>query len=402
MNTNRLYRLTCGVRHYSWGDRGTPERPPFIAALLGVPADGQPFAELWMGAHPSLPATVADWPGAPRLDALIREQPELLLGHRPAGDGGASLPFLLKVLSCAQPLSIQAHPDRALAACLHARAPQHYPDANHKPEIAVALTPFEALAAFRPQDEVLADVRRLPALARFFAAVPAGPGWLRQAYGRVFTASAAEVAAALHGVAACLREGHGQTPHDRLFSRCVDLFPRDRGALSVYFLNSFCLQPGEAIYLPPNEPHAYMAGTIAECMAASDNVVRAGLTSKHVDVEVLLGMLTYRQGRLPVQRGSETEAGTRRYRVPASEFQVELRDFTAPAVVASGANVSLLLVLEGELRVATSAWESTAARGTVLLWPAAVPTLRVQPQSGSGRWVRAFPGPGTTPGSDPS
>lgn len=389
MNTNRLYRLTCDVRHYSWGDRGTPDRAPFIAALLGLPSGGRPFAELWIGAHPSLPSTVADWPGSPSLDALIRAQPALFLG--PGAADEAELPFLLKVLSCSQPLSIQAHPDRELAARLHARAPQHYPDANHKPEIAVALTPFEALACFRHQEEVLADVRRLPPLAGLFAEVPAGSHWLRLAYARVLRAPPAVVTAALAATADSLRRSGCRTEHDRLFCRCLDLFHQDRGALSVYFLNYVALLPGQAIYLPPNEPHAYLAGTIVECMASSDNVVRAGLTSKHVDTDVLLGMLTYRQGPPRVRSGARRALGARRYGVARAGFAVELREFRAPAVVTSRARVSLVLVLEGELRVATPTWEMSAPRGTALVWPAAVSAIRVTPQSGTARWVRACP-----------
>lgn len=402
MNVNRLYRLTCGVRYHDWGDRGAPGRLPLIAALGGLPADGRAFAELWMGALPPLAAGVPDWPGSPTLDVLIRQQPQTFLGPALAGAGVDALPFLLKILSCAQPLSIQAHPDRAHALELHAHDPANYPDANHKPEIAVALTPFVALAGFRHAAAVQADLQRVPALTRFFAGLANGPEWLRQAYGRVFTADATAATAALRDTALHLDAARVRTGHEDLFLRCAALFPGDRGALSIPFLNLMNLQPGEAIYLAANEPHAYVEGTIVECMAASDNVVRAGLTHKFVDEQVLLRLLTYRPGLPPLLHGTPTAPGVRRYRVPTPEFELEFRDMHAPAVVPADSCLSLLLILEGDVQLATPEWEWTAPRGSVLLWPASVPAVRATPRSATARWVRALAGSGTAVGSDGS
>ena len=399
MNVNRLYRLTGGVCHHDWGDRGAPGRVPLIAQLLGRHADGRPFAELWMGALPPLAAGVPDWPGAPTLDVLIQQHPQALLGPALTASGVATLPFLLKILSCSQPLSIQAHPDRVHAAELHAHDPANYPDANHKPEIAVALTPFVALAGFRTAAAVQADLERIPALAPFFAGLTGGPEWLREAYGRVFTASAGAVAAAGRDTAVHLAASVQRTGHEDLFRRCVALFPDDRGALSIFFLNLLNLQPGEAIYLPPNEPHAYVEGTVVQCMAASDNVVRAGLTRKFVDAKVLLRLLTYRSG-LPLRlHGTLTAPGVRRYRVPTPEFDLEFRDMHGPAVVPAESCLSLLLILEGDVHLATPEWEWIAPRGSILLWPAAVPFVRVTPRSATARWVRAIAGSGTLAGS---
>ena len=402
MNVNRLYRLTCGVCYHDWGDCGAPGRSPLIAALLGLPADGRPFAELWMGALPPRAATVSDWPGSPTLDGLIRQQPRVFLGQALAESGVETLPFLLKILSCAQPLSIQAHPDRTRAAALHAFDPAHYPDSNHKPEIAVALTPFVALVGFRHAAEVVADLRRVPALTRFFAGLAEGSAWLREAYARVFTATADEVAMALRDSANQLENTAARTGHEDLFRRCAAVFPGDRGALSIFFMNLLNLQPGEAIYVPPNEPHAYVEGTIVECMAASDNVVRAGLTRKFVDDKELLRMLSYRPGAPPVGSGTSADPGVRRYRVPTPEFELEFRDLHGPAVVPSESCLSLVLILEGDVQFATPEWEWTAGRGSVWLWPATVPSVRATPRSATARWVRALAGSGTLGGGDGS
>ncbi len=387
LNVDRLYRLTCGVRHYDWGDPGSPGRPPLIADLLGLPADGRPFAELWIGAHHTLPATVPEWPGAPRLDALLAQHPGPFLGVN--GSAAARLPFLLKVLSCVQPLSIQAHPDRQLAARLHALDPRRYPDANHKPEMAVALTPFRALAGFRPPEETRADLDRVPPLRRFFGAVPPGPAWLREAYRRVFAAPAAEAAATLAEARACLGDAGTASPHGEVFTLCARLHPGDRGALSVFFLNLIRLAPGEALFIPPGEPHAYLRGDIIECMAASGNVVRAGLTRRPVDAGVLLEMLSYRPNGPLVLAGQDAGPGVRRYAGPAEEFELEFRGVSSPVDVASGARLSLVLVLEGEVRLSTPRWQGNARRGTALIWPAVVSSLRVEAVSTPARWVRA-------------
>jgi len=307
------------------------------------------------------------------------------------GSGVAALPFLLKVLSCVQPLSIQAHPDRDLAARLHAQDPHHYPDANHKPEIAVALTPFEALAGFRAAEAVQADFRRVPPLQQFFARVPEGPQWLPQAYARIFSGEPHETELALRAAAVHLDGLAGAGDHARVFLLCQRLHPGDAGALSVFFLNHVRLDPGQALYTPPNEPHAYLRGNIIECMAASDNVVRAGLTHRRVDREVLLRMLTYRTRAPEILSGTAVAPGVRQYAVPADEFTLEFRDVTGPGEAQSGARVSLLLVLAGTVRLSTPGCELVAPRGTALVWPAAAPSVRFDAVGGPARWVRAFP-----------
>lgn len=386
MNSQRLYRLTCGVQRYAWGDCGTLERPPCIASLLGLQPDGGPFAELWIGAHPSLPAVVADWPGSPPLDALVRAQGEAILGPH----GGHAFPFLLKVLSCAQPLSLQAHPDQALAPRLHAQSPELYPDDRAKPEVAIALTPFTALVGLRPLEDLLRDARRLAPLQALCEGLPPGPGASRQVISRLFTLPPARVRDLLDSTARHLPPAAARHDRDRLFEQCLRRFPDDPAVLAPYVLNLLHLQPGEAIGLPPGEPHAYIAGTIIECMPPSDNVVRAGLTGKPRDPALLLGMLPERARAPSIETGRAAAAGARLYGVPTTDLQVELRCFDSPAAVPAGDGVAVVLVLEGALRLTTSDGESgVAPRGTVLLWPAGLAAVQVEPLAPGSRWVRA-------------
>ncbi|NLF17228.1 MAG: mannose-6-phosphate isomerase, class I [Lentisphaerae bacterium] len=386
MNSQRLFRLTCGVRRYAWGDCGAPGRPPGIASLLGLAPDGGPFAELWMGGHASLPAVVADWPGSPRLDVLVRAQGEAILG--PAG--GTEFPFLLKVLSCAQPLSLQAHPDQALAARLHAQDPECYPDDRAKPEVAIALTPFTALVGLRPFADLVAEARRLPPLQALCDGLAAGPGASRQALGRLLTLPPERARAILDSTAQRLPPDAARSDRDRLFDHCLRQFPGDPAALAPYVLNLVRLQPGEAVGLPPGEPHAYIEGTIIECMSPSDNVVRAGLTAKRCDPSLFMEMLPGGAGAPAVTTGLAAGPGLRLYGVPTTDLQVELRDIDAPTAVPAGAGgVAIILVLDGALRLTTAGWSGTAPRGTVLLWPAALPAVQVEPAAAGSRWVRA-------------
>jgi len=462
VTTPTFLRLQCGVQPYPWGAKAAPGRVPFIADLLAVPApvDGKPFAELWIGAHPNLPATLPD---GSKLTDFIRANPAEVLGNAAAAQGIGELPFLLKVLSCDQALSIQAHPDKDLAKRLHAQDPQHYPDPNPKPEIAIAVTPFDALAQFRPAADIRADAARLNTLGAFFVSAGLAPveqrlgavggvsrtsinqlstgtspvvgenaneswanhdptakfairnsafensaTWLRAAYAALFHAPQEAVTATVRALANEVRALSVRTAHDNWYLRVLEIYPDDRGALSLYFLNVVHLEPGECIYLGANEPHAYLKGTIIECMANSDNVVRAGLTPKFVDTDVLLNMLTYSQAG--VQRlqpkasdksdasdrsdASDTRVSLRAFVPPTPEFQVEQfsGDAGAAAELASDDTISLLLVLHGAARLRTPQGETFAApRGSTWLWPACLASATIEFTEPGTELVRARP-----------
>jgi mannose-6-phosphate isomerase len=378
MNISDIIELKCDVQHYPWGGCARDGSAPYIANLVGAPAEtGQPFAELWIGAHPKLPAAALVGDASVPLDQLIHEHTETILGGGLVEAGVKSLPFLLKVLDCDQPLSIQAHPDLRRAAELNARDPEHYGDANHKPEIAIGITGMTAFCQFRPTSEIQGHIARLPALAAFLGDAGAGlaPGsreWLQALYARVFSASQDAVGTALGGVRRHLSENGPQGPADEWFLKLEEFYPGDRGMLSAFFLNIVHLGPGEGVFLGPNEPHAYLAGTIIECMASSDNVVRAGLTPKFIDRDVLVDMLTYRQGLPQMDTGEELSPGETVYRVPVPEFQVEVythQDGYA-GQYGSGGAVSILLILEGQAMLRTPQRKIDAPRGSTWLWPA--------------------------------
>jgi len=345
-----LLLLSPYTQHYDWGKT---RRSSCVAALTGdasllsprSPQKTEPtcFAELWMGDHPSGPSLVT-LPGGGEKSALrdIFNLVPTLLGDKLAGS--AKLPFLLKVLSIQKALSIQAHPDRALAAILHQSRPGIYKDANHKPEIAIALSKFEALSGFRPLSEILEFIDAVPELASLLGNMvtetirtavgdpKAESLALKTAYSHLMHVSAGMVKEHVERLLIQADLFLMQDPSEYYPSCLPDVYNlvqqlgkqswRDVGIFSVFFLNHVVLQAGECLYNAPNVPHAYLSGDIVECMACSDNVVRGGLTHKHKDIEVLCEMLHYVDSVrriIPV----EIEPGILQYADPEiEEFQV--------------------------------------------------------------------------------
>ncbi|KAM0523766.1 hypothetical protein ACHAPE_001017 [Trichoderma viride] len=330
-----LFRLQCGVNSYEWGKKGSESAAARYAAAtpsddLTIQAD-KPYAELWMGTHPSNPSKDLKT-GRTLLDLCSENQ--TLLSEPVSAKYGAKLPFLFKVLSVNKALSIQAHPNKKLAEQLHARDPKNYPDDNHKPEMAIAITPFEGLCGFRPLDEVahfLETVKPLRTLvgegeaAQLIKAAKDEGGdeaskkkALQKAFGGLMSSSADEVGKEIANLVALAKSegadfaagGVSSTQGDvlvELVTRLHGQYGSDIGIFVLFFLNFVTLQPGEALFLVADDIHAYVSGDIIECMAASDNVVRAGLTPKFKDVSTLVDMLTYNYAPIDEQKMSPTE-----------------------------------------------------------------------------------------------
>ncbi|RMZ77059.1 hypothetical protein DV738_g4584, partial [Chaetothyriales sp. CBS 135597] len=314
-----LIRLQCGCNSYDWGKIGSSSAAAKYAAAtpsesFSIQQD-KPYAELWMGTHPSLPSKDVTT-GRTLLD-LVSDNPALM-GHEITAKYQSKLPFLLKVLSINKPLSIQAHPNKKLAEKLHASDPKNYPDDNHKPEMTIAITPFEGLCGFRPLPEIVHFLNTLPPLrdlvgddaakklesvASSTSAAETKPA-LRAAFSNLMKSDKADVAAKAAELVALASSPHkitaspssSQEANDalaELVTRCNRQFPADVGLFNLFFLNVVRMQPGQAMYLKADDIHAYMSGDIVECMASSDNVIRAGFTPKFQDVNTLVDILTY-------------------------------------------------------------------------------------------------------------
>ena len=368
--------LTCAVQNYDWGIKGTSEVSALGELNTGVASDPtKPYAELWMGTHPSGPSSVRGT-GKGLRETLAADAVKHL-GVKVVERFGVDLPFLTKVLSVAKALSIQAHPDKTLAGKLHAHRPDVYKDANHKPEMTLAVTKFEALCAFVAPAELAANLARVPELRAvvgpasdaFVAAVAAAadvPARLRAVFTALMTADADTVGTQVDALAARLAAAASDAllPVDRLAARLHAQFPRDVGVLCAYVLNYVVLEPGQCIFLAANEPHAYLSGECVECMATSDNVVRAGLTPKLRDTSILCDMLTYAAGPPTVLEGEPVDANTRRYQPPFDEFQLETITVGSGETydVAPSPGPSVFLVVGG----GGDAAGETLARGSVV------------------------------------
>ncbi len=374
--TERFYRLTSYVRHYAWGMRRHGDTAPLIAELLGeAPGKNIPWAELWIGAHPSLPSAIQLPNGASeRLDSFLAANAERALGHLPPALAANGLPFLLKVLSCERALSIQSHPDLETARRLHDADPAHYPDANHKPEVMLAITPFEAMAGLRPLDEALADIRAVKALNPWRRVSEEA----RELTLRVLCETMLNLPSSL--VRTMLTDLHREIEEQaerasdaaRLCLRLLDENPCDRGVLFAFLLQHLRLAPGEALYIPANVPHAYLNGSGIECMANSDNVIRAGLTPKFIDIRNLLATLDFSGRRLDLTPGETLPSGERLYAVPADEFRVAVVEGGHVVDLADRRPVaSLFLVLDGDCDFAGPDGEpQLGGRGTTWFRPA--------------------------------
>lgn len=374
MERSVVLLLDNPVREYAWGSLTV------VPELLGRAPSGRPQAELWVGAHPGAPSQV---PAEARsLADHIAADPVAALGAAVVERFGPTLPFLLKVLAVEKPLSIQVHPTREQAAEGFAAenaagvpldAPQRcYRDANHKPEMVVALTEFEALVGFREPAataELLAafGVPELDAAARRLAA-PDGLRSLTQAWLELSDASAKELVAA---VASTLEAGVVVDDVTAgLLRRLLAEYPGDRGILIALLLRHRRLLPGEAVFVAAGVPHAYLSGVAVEPQASSDNTLRAGLTPKHVDTAEVARLLDYEpNGGLSVP-AIPTGPGVLAYPVPGmAEFLLTRVEPAAPVTV--GAGTRLVLVVSGELTVSTATSEVVVGRGGAAFVPAA-------------------------------
>ncbi|MEU8715485.1 mannose-6-phosphate isomerase, class I [Streptomyces sp. NPDC048663] len=316
-------RLDNTVRPYAWGS------PTAIPKLLGVEPSGEPQAEMWMGAHPGAPSRT----GRGTLVEVIDADPKAELGEAAVARFGPRLPFLLKILAAGAPLSLQVHPDLEQARegyedeerrGIPVDAPdRNYKDANHKPELICALTEFDGLCGFRTPEGAagLLEALGVDSLKPYVDLLRAQPeeAALREVLTAVLTADREEMAHTVaEAAAACARLGGDHAPYAGLAHH----YPGDPGVIAAMLLNHVRLQPGEALFLGAGIPHAYLAGLGVEIMANSDNVLRCGLTPKHVDVPELLRVVRFEAGDPGVLRPEAAPDGEEVYETPIDEFRL--------------------------------------------------------------------------------
>lgn len=392
-----ISELSNVIQPYAWGSRRA------LAELRGEPASPTPEAELWMGAHPLAPSTLLTT--GQTLEAAIAEAPADHLGGAVAAQYGERLPFLLKILAAEEPLSLQAHPsiaqavegfaaDEASGIALDAPV-RNYKDQNHKPELLCALSEFWALCGFREVEQTLAllDELAVDELSPYRQALARNPN--RAGICEIFAGLMQAPPNDRHRLAvatsaACAtRASESRRFGDELAwgARIGALYPGDAGVVSALLLNLVRLAPGDAIYLPAGNLHAYLGGTGVEIMASSDNVLRGGLTPKHVNVPELLRVLDFSPLQVTPLRPEPSRASEQVYATPAREFCLSYFDLNQRAVDVAVSGPEIWLVTEGSIELGqpgAAPLELSRARSAFV--SASTAQLQIR---GSGRIFRA-------------
>ncbi|MDO5743005.1 MAG: mannose-6-phosphate isomerase, class I [Micrococcaceae bacterium] len=415
-----MYRLTNTIRDYAWGSAGA------ISGLLGTAPNGKPEAEMWLGAHPVEPsiASVGEDGGQVGLDELIAADPGSLLGSAVAAQY-SGLPFLMKVLAAGKPLSIQVHPSaeqaatgfrRENAAGLAPDAPtRNYRDESHKPEMIYALSDFVALSGFRAPARAAASFNALGAALRapdaatcaHIASLLAAPDEaeaLRSTFEYLLGGSH-EVG---HLQPAAL-EAIGRNPDLAADPALAELpridehHPGDAGVLLSLLLNLVVLSPGQVIYLGSGIVHAYLRGIGIEVMANSDNVLRGGLTPKHIDVPELMAITRFEAHGVPELRATETMYGQQIFTPPYAEFQLQHIDLGSDEDSAGmgGGDVPvaangpvIVLCVEGRMLIDTPRGNELLHRGDSVFIPAnEAPAMARRSANATGRAFAVTPQP---------
>ncbi|MKM01771.1 mannose-6-phosphate isomerase [Salmonella enterica subsp. enterica] len=349
-----MQKLINSVQNYAWGSKTA------LTELYGIAnPQQQPMAELWMGAHPknSSRITTANGETVSLRDAIEKNK-TAMLGEAVANRFG-ELPFLFKVLCAAQPLSIQVHPNKRNSEIGFAKenaagipmdaAERNYKDPNHKPELVFALTPFLAMNAFREFSDIVSLLQPVAgahsAIAHFLQAPNAER--LSQLFASLLNMQGEEKSRALAVLKAALNSQQGEPWQTiRVIS---EYYPDDSGLFSPLLLNVVKLNPGEAMFLFAETPHAYLQGVALEVMANSDNVLRAGLTPKYIDIPELVANVKFEPKpasellTAPVKSGAELD-----FPIPVDDFAFSLHDLTLQETSIGQHSAAILFCVEGE------------------------------------------------------
>ncbi|MDF3827730.1 MULTISPECIES: mannose-6-phosphate isomerase [unclassified Pseudocitrobacter] len=388
-----MQKLINSVQNYAWGSKSA------LTELYGIAnPDNLPMAELWMGAHPKSSSKITDSQGTVRsLRDVIDADKATLLG-REVADRFGELPFLFKVLCAAQPLSIQVHPNKRASEIGFAKenaagiamdaAERNYKDPNHKPELVFALTPFLAMNAFREFSEIVSLLQPVAgahtAIAHFLEQ-PNGER-LSALFASLLNMQGEEKARALAILRSALESQQGEPWQTiRVIS---EFYPDDSGLFSPLLLNVVTLKPGEAMFLFAETPHAYLQGTALEVMANSDNVLRAGLTPKYIDIPELVANVKFEAKPAaelltqPVKNGSELD-----FPIPVDDFAFSLHDLSAQPTAIAQQSAAILFCLEGEAVLSKGEESLTLKPGESAFISAAESPVQV---SGNGKLARVY------------
>ena len=388
-----MQKLINSVQNYAWGSKTA------LTDLYGIAnPNNLPMAELWMGAHPKSSSKIEDASGQARsLRDVIDADKAALLGDKVAQRFG-ELPFLFKVLCADQPLSIQVHPNKQASEIGFAKenaagipldaAERNYKDPNHKPELVFALTPFLAMNAFREFSEIISLLQPVAGANNAIAHFLENPNAeaLSQLFASLLNMQGEEKSHALAVLKAALESQQGE-PWETI-RLIAQFYPDDSGLFSPLLLNVVKLNPGEAMFLFAETPHAYLQGVALEVMANSDNVLRAGLTPKYIDIPELVANVKFVAKPAaelltqPVKNGAELD-----FPIPVEDFAFSLHDLSQAETAIAQESAAILFCAEGEATLRKGEQRLVLKPGESAFVPANESPVSV---SGTGRLARVF------------
>ena len=386
-----IHLLKNSIQEYAWGSYTA------IPDLLGTPSPSEkPQAELWMGAHHKAPSLIKHKNQWQALDKIIEMHPKELLGEQVADKFLNKLPYLFKILAASKPLSIQAHPSREQAIKGFERENRqgvpldaynrNYRDDNHKPECICALSDFWALCGFRRIPEMLLLLSKIstPGLASAINDLSEKPDskGLRGFFQRLITISKSEIIPILNETMAKVRLHIQDDPVFKWMHSLYEAYGNDFGVFSPILLNLVCLKPGQALFLPSGELHAYLSGLGIELMANSDNVLRGGLTPKHIDVPELLKILTFEEKDIEIITPQKMGECEEVYPGRAEEFILSVVKVESGNSYHSrdSHNVEIIICIEGQTLISEYPVEKAIAlsKGQSAIVPAICGEYRIE------------------------
>ncbi|MBY4837184.1 mannose-6-phosphate isomerase [Pantoea sp. DY-5] len=387
-----MQKLNNSLQNYAWGSKTA------LTELYGIEnPQGLPMAELWMGAHPKSPSNVEVNGEVRSLREVIDADKVAMLGKAVAERFG-ELPFLFKVLCADQPLSIQVHPSKAAAEQGFARenaagiplsaAERNYKDANHKPELVYALTPFQAMNGFRELHEIVSMLEPVagahPQIAHFLE--NANEGNLAKLFATLLSLQDDAKSRAIGVLKSALNAREGE-PWQTIKSIATD-YPDDSGLFSPLLLNVITLQPGEAMFLFAETPHAYLKGVALEVMANSDNVLRAGLTPKFIDIPELLANLKFQaKPAATLLTQPQRDGETLNFPIPVEDFAFAIHGLSAAPQALAQNSAALLFCIEGQAVIEKSGQQLVLKPGESCFVAANESPVNA---AGTGRLARVF------------
>ncbi|NQT58977.1 MAG: mannose-6-phosphate isomerase, class I [Bacteroidetes bacterium] len=406
----KISKVIPFIQHYAWGNSHS------IPQLLGKEPNGSPWAELWLGTHPKGPAEIVFENDTISLQNYIQQSPLEILG-RAAEQFNGELPFLLKILAVDKPLSIQCHPTKSQAEKGFLKENydgidnnafnRSYKDDNHKPEILCALTPFTALCGFRPAGEIDrffdlldSEVYKTHLYHHLFNDYNKETDCYRDFFTALLELPTDEKQEFLKVLAEVAENLSSSIPEFRLVKQLLKEYPGDSSAAAPLYLNLIELQPGEALYQPAGELHAYIHGTGVELMANSDNVLRGGLTSKYIDIDELMKIVefkgTQKEKTMPL-KSPDGVSGRVLYPAPVKEFRLSGIISSSSVKIENRENIEILictsgagsLIFEDEHKRKQSLSIQT---GSMLVIPADLPGYTIKTDEDSVVFIAGIPG----------